>query len=282
MTAVRERVHKYYVDLQRIAWTANLHQHTLKADGSPKERAKEVVYETILRLQQPAPGDVSVPFYVREISDLKLIDGKPAKPADRNKTGLLTPLPGGWLGFILATDFRESHYRFSYAGQVQWEDRRTYLIDVTFPPLSFAPQPINLKDKVRPVGDSDRTPRVEWQGDRFLFYGLEQTGRLWVDADTKDVLQAEVRTTPFEFFKPNGRDKLVFDARIVSRFRRTTFQSPQETYVLPESVEMVYTTKGAGAPTPVRRLVHSFGNYKRFTGDIRITPLPRHKSHDRR
>lgn len=249
LAGVRERVRKYYVDLQRIAWTANVRQDTLKADGAPEESATELVYDTIIRLQQPEPGDVSVPFYVRDVSDLKSIDGKPVKPGEKPKAGsLIPPQPGGWLSFVLSTDWRTPHYRFSYEGQVEWEGRRTYLIDVTFPPLnfSFAPEGLNPNKKVSPATDSERTPRVQWQGDRFLLYGLARTGRLWIDAETKDVLQAELRTTPFEFFKPNGRDKLVFDAKMVSRFRPMAFENPRETYTLPESLEIVYTTKGTG------------------------------------
>lgn len=273
MERVRERVKKYYVDLQKLSWTETVRQETLNADRTPKDKPREFVYDTIVRLQPPAPGDVSVPFYSRPQNDLRIADGKAVKKGTQPRP-FQDPWPegGGSLLFILSTDFRAPHYTFSYGGRADLEGRSTFLIDVTFMPHKFwflpFPDVFNPRDIKHGSGD---VTEVAWRGDRFAIYGLQQTGKLWVDAESFDVLQSEIRTKPFEFRTQNGRDKLTFELVLTSRFRAITFESPAQTFMVPESSERIDTTKGWRIP--VMRYVHSYRDFKRFTGEVQIKPL---------
>jgi hypothetical protein len=96
------------------------------------------------------------------------------------------------------------------------------------------------------------------------------TGRIWVDPDTYDVLRFDWHSDPFEFERPRGRDKIVYQRDMTVRFKSMTFMNPDQTLLVPESTETVITFKGA--KTPISRVIQSFSNYKRFTGDIQIAP----------
>lgn len=257
MERVRGRVKQTYIDLQKFAWTDSVREEILKEDLSQKEKPRNSVYDLIIQLQPPTPGDTNgVPFYIREQRDLKLVNGKPARKKDelaRQSAGGV-----GSLLFLLLTGDRAADYIYSYAGQGDFEGRKALLVDITQP------------QKVE--------PRVIWN-DRFLGIGYEfritgvqyNKGRIWIDAATYDVLRLTWWSNPFEFTRPNGKHKRRYSMETTARFGSMTFENPSQTLVVPESIEWISTLKGG--KNPISRVLHSFGNYKRFTGDIQIEPL---------
>ena len=72
MQRVGAQAHQYYVGLVKLAWTETIREETLKEDRTPRDKPKESVYDTILRLQPLPPDDKSLPFYLRFQSDLRL------------------------------------------------------------------------------------------------------------------------------------------------------------------------------------------------------------------
>jgi hypothetical protein len=257
MERVRERVKQTYIDLQKLAWTDNVREEILKEDRTQKEKPRNSVYEMIIRLQPPTPEDTSgVPFYIREQRDLKLVDGKPPRKKDEP----VSPTSGGigTLLFLLLTGDRAADYIFSYGGQEDFQGRKALLVNITFPQKG--------------------EPRVIWD-DRFLGIGYEfritgvqyNKGKLWIDAATYDVLGLNWWSNPFEFARPDGKHKRRYSMELTARFKSMTFENPTQTFVVPESVEWINTLKGGR--NPVTRKLHSFNNYKRFTGDIQIEPL---------
>jgi hypothetical protein len=268
MQRVRERVKNYHIDLQRVAWTETVREQALNEDRTAKDKPREFVYDTILRLQLPTPDDVSMPFYLRPQSDLRLVDSKAVKKGTTPKLSDPQPMAAGFLAFVLAKDWRTRDYGFSYAGRAVLNGRNTFMIDVVFFPKTWLSiKPINTFRGGK-LNQSE-APQVVWKDDFFGIYGLQRKGRIWVDADSYDVLQFEERSEPFGFKK--GRDNLTFEYVMTSRFRAMTFENPSETLMVPDSFERVFTTRGWRIP--VFRTVYSFSDFKRFSGDAEIRIL---------
>jgi hypothetical protein len=257
MERVGERVKQHYIDLKKLAWTDTIREQELNPDQTPKDKAREFAYDMIIRLQEI--DEKIAPFVVREVSDLRVADGKPVRKGTSSKSTDPRAASVGSVAILMPGP--RARYGFSYGGDADLDGRKTLLIDVTFPP-------------------STRVPQVQWN-DTFRLFGVsrnfELTGvsydkaRLWVDAETFDVLRNEVRSTPFEFSRNEKGKKITFEMATTFRFKRMSFENPHESLVVPESIEILRTFKGAKGGGV--RTLHAFTDYKRFTGETRIESL---------
>jgi hypothetical protein len=100
---------------------------------------------------------------------------------------------------------------------------------------------------------------------------LPEKGRLWIDGTTYDVVRFESRSKPFEFSRTETSRKITYQVEVKARMKSISFENPAETFLVPESIETIRTYKGAEDPTI--RQTHTFGGFKRFSGEIKITPL---------
>ena len=106
-------------------------------------------------------------------------------------------------------------------------------------------------------------------------------GRLWIDAETFDVLRIDERLAglvevplPREAARHPGAQRFWTLERWDStmRFKRHTFADPEETLVLPVSSTTMTITRGSG--TPRLRTVTEYKSYKRFLTGGRVVPDP--------
>ena len=266
---VGERVKTFYLDLQKFAWTDTVRQQQLRDDRTPQGKPSDLVYDMIIRIDPAVPRagvpPPPPPFFTKNISELISVDGKPGQKGESPQRS--DPKAGeiDLLWILLWAPRREDHsYEFSFAGRAELEGRKTLMVDVTYSPRLYSVGPMNAVKDV----DLNRVPSVVWQGDSFAVL-VQQTGRIWIDPDTYDVLQLETRTKPFEFEKPGG-GKLKFEVAMTARFHSMTFENPRQTLMVPESIETVQTTKGM--QPPLVRTTHTFGNFKRFAADVKINP----------
>lgn len=105
-------------------------------------------------------------------------------------------------------------------------------------------------------------------------------GRVWIDADTYDVLRLDQSLDgPIEIPMPRSvtrrnrtaADRWTADRMDTSiRFKRVSFDDPQETLILPVSSSALQIIHGAG--TPRLRTVTTYKGYKRFLTGGRIVP----------
>jgi hypothetical protein len=103
-------------------------------------------------------------------------------------------------------------------------------------------------------------------------------GRIWVDAETYDVLRLDDRLAGrFEFDVPReharrgaARSMVIERAESSIRYKPVEFQNPNETLLLPASVDTL-TVIGGGSPQRVR-ITQRFSDYRRFLTDSRIVP----------
>jgi hypothetical protein len=81
------------------------------------------------------------------------------------------------------------------------------------------------------------------------------TARIWIDAITYDILRLEMREKPLE---------------TTVRFQPVPFDNPDQTLLLPVSAEITRRINPRDTKSRVVRTTHSFTNFKRFTGDVKI------------
>jgi hypothetical protein len=253
---VRERVIQYYVNLQKLAWSDKVRYETEKKDGTPKDKPRELVYDTIVRFQEPRSDDTSMPFYIRDHAELRLLDGKTVrkgqKPAkdDPRFAGM------GDLLFLVLRDSRAEAYRYSYAGEGNLDGHKTLIVDIAYPQRT--PVQVIWDKSFRGLG-------VNYN---FELRGIQYNkGRIWIDAESHNVRRLEWQSDPFDF--EHHGDQFTYQRELTARFRPETFKNPTELFWIPDSLDVVVTIKGGRAPK--HRILHSFTGFKRFTGEIRIT-----------
>jgi hypothetical protein len=148
-------------------------------------------------------------------------------------------------------------YEFKLAGQTRVEGRAGVMID--FRSIS--------KEKPEIVW-TEKCVRVSLPG--------HTRGRLWIDAETDDVLRLDEHLTGmFDFptapqvARRGGPLHMVIERADSSiRYRAVTFQDPEETVMLPRLIET--TTVWRNAAVNRMRMTQQFSEYRRFVTDARI------------
>ena len=128
-------------------------------------------------------------------------------------------------------------------------------------------------------GRSDALPEISWT-DACVSVALlgRSRGRVWVDAETYDVLRLDDRLARrFEFDVPRehvrrwaARSMIIERAESSIRYTRVEFQDPEDTLLLPASIDTLTIMRGGS--TQRVRITQRFSNYRRFLTDGRIVP----------
>jgi len=157
---------------------------------------------------------------------------------------------------------QRSDYRFVLAGQGKVDRRPAIMIDFQLTKLV-----------------SVESTMVEGREDCIRF-NLEggMRGRLWVDAETFDVLRLDQRLSGMVDIPlpkaarrrsvdvPRSWTMERWDTSI--RFKPVTFANPEETLVVPTSVSSLRIMRGSGAPR--LRTTTDYKNYQRFLTGARV------------
>jgi len=117
-----------------------------------------------------------------------------------------------------------------------------------------------------------RGPHVLWRGDAFAVSGLQRIGQIWIDAETYDLLRIKMHTIPVEFEKPGSSERIQFQLEVVLQFRRMAFGEPREVLMVPESETVTRRVRGDRSYFWEHQNVRTFSNFKRFSGEVTITP----------
>ena len=103
---------------------------------------------------------------------------------------------------------------------------------------------------------------------------------MWIDAASDDVVRLDERLVrgievriPRELAHVSGSGWLNVERADSSiRYRSVTFHDPDETVMLPDSIEALTIIRGAAVPR--LRTTHVFSKYQRFLTDVRILKDP--------
>ena len=251
---VSDRVEHWYSRAQTVVSTETVAIQQLRADMSPAEPPRRLAFDLRVAWDPGAVGPRGVPeaAIVREMLS---VNGRPARGDDH--AGCMDPKPVSPepLAMLLPARLRESEFSLAGAGRV--DDRRTLMID--YRGVAALPAEIAWKDDCVTISLPGRS-----------------RGRIWVDADTYDVLRIDDRLVgtfrfdvPREYIRRGAVASMVIErAESSIRYRRVEFQDPPETLMLPAAVDTITVMRGAGLQRV--RITQRFTDHRRFLTDSRL------------
>ena len=257
LARVSERVAAFYKRAQRVICIETSTVQPIDFSYSSQGFARTVESELRVEAEDDDAGEVKV---VREV---RKVNGRAPREKDKNdRAGCTdpTPLSTEPLAFLLPA--HRSEYRFKSAGLGKDRNRPAFRID--FASVNRKSSPELIEDK---AGHDDC---FDWSGD------IASTGRIWVDANTYDVLRVErslggpvdVRVS-LQIQRRHNLDRYVVIQRedTTVRYRTVAFSDPDEVLLLPESVESFVVVSG-GLQSTRRSQIYS--DYRRFVTAARV------------
>ncbi len=246
LQSLAERTQQYYDRFISIICTETVRQQELRFNLAPTGKPRVTVYELSVSRDPTARSESDF----RVGRTLQSVNGRPARKNQQPgctdpKTG--TPEP---LGFLLARN--QAAYRFTLADSATGGPAGTRAVDF----LEAPPERV----------------RITWNGNCFEAEGGGHAGRLWFDPATFDVLQVDVRLSkPFLVPMPAGYFGLQPAIRVerseaTLRFARVNFTQPDETALLPESIDTLTVFRGALSLQTNQKL----SNFRRFLSESSI------------
>ena len=256
LARIGDRVERYYARAQSVMCQETVRLQPMASDFAPAGRVRELVYE--LRVAwDPAPS-ADVPPEPTLTRLIRTVDGRPPRPGD--EPGCMDPkaIASEPLAMLLAG--RRQQYVFSWKGTGRTDRRATVMLD--YKTLASAPTDI------------------KWRGECVSISPGRTQGRVWIDAASDDVVRLDerlVRTVdvpiPRDLVRMSGSGWLNVERADSSiRYRPVTFHDPDETVMLPASVETLTIIRGAAVPR--LRETHVFSKYQRFLTDVRVVQDP--------
>ncbi len=256
LAAVSSRVEAYYARAQSIICTETVRLQPIESDWMPRELGRTLVYDLRVEWDRAVAGEAPPePVIVRQ---LRTVNGRVPKPTEEPKCMDPKPVSPDSLSMLLP--LHRSDYVFKLAGTGRVDKRTAMMIDY----------------KARSAGPAD----IKWNGDCVsIDLPGRYRGRVWVDADSDDVLRVDEELVGFFEFPvpkdhshPGGpKSMLVENATSSTRYRAVRFTDPDETLVLPASIESLQVIRNAGVPR--LRVIQTFTEYRRFlTGGRVVKP----------
>ena len=253
---IGDRVERYYARAQSVVCQETVRLQPMASDFGPAGPVRELVYE--LRVAwDPAPS-ADVPPEPTVTRLIRTVDGRPPRPGDQ--PGCMDPkaVASEPLAMLLAG--RREQYAFSWRGTGRTDRRATVMLD--------------YQTLASPAVD------ITWRGECVSISPGQTRGRVWIDAASDDVVRLDERlvTTvdvpiPRDLVRMSGPGWLNVERADSSiRYRPVTFHDPDETVMLPASVETLTIIRGAAVPR--LRQTHVFSKYQRFLTDVRIVQDP--------
>ena len=238
-------VAQYYSRARSIVCVETVRLQPLRADLAPDGFPRRLVYE--LRVSWEPTNDASTEATV--LRQILTVDGRP--PRAKDNPGCLDPKPVSPepLAFLLPA--RRSDYVFTWAGPGRTDGRAGMMLD--YKSAAQKPPEIIWKDECVSVDLPGMT-----------------RGRVWIDPTTHDVLRLDERLTGmFELRVPREHVRhgespwmMIERADTSIRYRPVAFHDPDETMMLPASIESFTIIRNSGVPR--LRTVQEFSNYRRF------------------
>jgi hypothetical protein len=260
MSRIGERLVDYYRRAQSVICVERSTVQPIASNWSPEGFSRTV--ESELRVESEAPdGDVLPEAKV--IRDVRRINGRPPRERDKKDRDGCTdpnPLSPEPLAFLLPAHREE--WRFTAVRSGREKDRAALIIDFTS--MNRTSRPELIEDE---RGHDDC---FDWSGH------VATRGRIWVDANTHDVLRVDRRiygpvdvSVPWKLQRRYHLPAWVVLERddLTMRYKAVTFHDPDDLMLLPESFESL--TVLHGGLQSIRR-TETFSGYRRFLTTGRV------------
>jgi hypothetical protein len=253
LAGVSRQVEQYYSRARAVLCTEHVRLQPLRYDYTPEDRGRDLVYELRVEWDPPMPGETEGDAHV--VRRLLTVNGRAPRPQD--EPGCTDPKPVSPEPLAIFLPARRRQYVFSFAGTTRSRGRDAVLLDYR---------------------DAEaRPPSIEWKDDCVTVDVPAKTrGRAWIDAATGDVLRLDERFSGlFDIPVPVKKQRAGSPASMTIErsdtsieYRPVTFTDPDETLLLPWSIQTFSIVRNAG--TPRLRTTQTFSNYKRFVTGSRI------------
>jgi hypothetical protein len=218
---------------------------------------RQLLYE--LRISWEPPADDQTPPDAKVLRELLKVDGRAPRPDD--EPGCLDPKPVTTEPLAMLLPARQREYAFTWRGTGRSGSRDTLMLDY----------------KATTPGE----PSVIFKGECIsVELPGRNRGRVWTDAASGDVLRLDEQLVgmfefrvPKEHARPNGPMSLVIERADSSiKYQPVAFHDPDETVMLPASIQTLTIVRNSGAPR--MRMTQTFSNYRRFMTGGRIVKDP--------
>ena len=232
---VGRQVEAYYAHARTIIYTERVLLQPLRRDLTPRNRGRQLVYELRVEWEPPAPGETTGDAQI--IRQLLSVNDRPPRPED--EPGCTDPKPVSPEPLTVFTRARRDQFEFSLAGTGRTSGRATVLLEYK--------------------ATSTKAPEVKWQGECFTIEVPAQTrGRAWIDAETGNVLRLDESFVGlFEILLPRehrargGPASMTIERADTSiRYREVTFSDPDETMLLPSTIDTLTVIRKRRYTTP--------------------------------
>lgn len=257
---VAERVLEYYERARHLICVERSTVLPIDARWNADGMARTV--ESELRIEFEVTDGESFPE-ARVSREVLSVNGREPRERDRKARAGCTdpnPISPEPLGFLLPG--QRDEYEFGSVRKGRHRDRNALVIDFTS--VSRPGHPQLIEDEL------GRDDCFDWKGP------IPVTGRLWVDADTYDVLKLERHIAglvsvevPLPLQREYGLPSWVTIDRddLTLEYREVAFTDPDEVLLLPESI---ITTTVLRTGLQSTRRTHEFTDYRRFLTRGRI------------
>ena len=254
LARVAERVEAYYARAQSLVSLETVQIRTLDRNLSEASRPRRLEFE--LRVEWAPPADAATPPAATIMRRLVRVNGRAPRPGD--EPGCMDPKAVATEPLAIFLPERQHEQIFRWTGDARIDGRASVRLD-------FAPR-------------DGPPPTVSWlqKGECVTVdVGARSRGRVWADAATGDVLRLDEWiagmhefSVPYEHQRAWGTPSLGIERSDSSiRYRPVTFTDPDETLLLPVSVETRTVWRPGGTNI---RTTQSFSNYRRFITGARI------------
>lgn len=253
---IQASVERFYARAANVLADVRVRVLPLGRDLSPQGRTRDLLYEMRVEWTEATDETVPEPVVART---LLLADGRPPGPRDEPRCGDPGSLSEEPLAVFLPA--RREDYVFSWGGRANEAGRETVVLDY------------RMRD--------DAAPTIEWD-DTCVSVDLaaKTRGRVWADAVSGDVLRVDERMVGiFEFRVPPEHNRggapltmTIERADNSVRYRPVEFSDPDETLLLPSTVELMTVWRNAGVERQLT--IHEISNYRRFLTGARVISTP--------
>jgi hypothetical protein len=253
LARIGARVEQFYARARTVTSRESVRFQQLESDFRPAGFARRLVYE--LRVAWDPEGDGFSPIEAKVLRQLISVNGRPPRPKDEPECTDPEEVSSDALSMLLAQ--KRDLYEFTAAGPVRLDNRAALAID--FRNVSKEPPEVTWTEECVRVSVPGRT-----------------RGRIWIDAQTFDVLRLDEHLTGMFDFPTSekiARREGVFrmaleryDSSI--RYHEVTFEDPPETLTLPRRVETTAVWSGNG--TRRNLITQEYSDYRRFVTGGRV------------
>ncbi len=258
LVRVADRVEHYFGRAQSLVSLEKVQIQVLDRGFHEAGRPRRLEYE--LRVEWTPPADTNSAPAANIMRRLLKVNGRPPRPGDEPQC--MDPKSVATEPLAVFLRGRQHEQTFTWTGDGRIDGRASVMLD-------FAPR-------------SGPAPAASWSNKGecvSVDVGSRSRGRVWLDAESGEVLRLDEWvagmhefTVPFEYQRAWNSMTLALERSDSSiRYRPVTFSDPDETLLLPVSVETLTAWRPGGTYV---RTMQSFSNYQRFITGGRIVEDP--------